>query len=57
MVRPSAFESLGMDPFGNTYYDPDNLAHKEFRVLCKDGAVVILRPDGLVGSAGRIDGP
>ncbi len=57
VVGCSPYEAIGMRPFGDTYYDPTGLAHDKFRVDLEKGSVVILRPDGLVGSAGAIDGP
>ncbi|KAF7533285.1 hypothetical protein G7054_g7217 [Neopestalotiopsis clavispora] len=55
VVAPSTYESLGMAPIGATYYDPTTLAHQKFGVPLDQGAVFVLRPDGLVGSAGSID--
>ena len=57
VAGPSPFETLGMKPFGNTYYDTTTLAHQKFGVDLAKGAVVILRPDGLLGGAyDTIDG-
>lgn len=52
----SPYEALGMNPFGSAYYDPTASAHKKIGISSKTGGVVILRPDGLVGSAGPVDG-
>lgn len=52
----SPFETIGMRPFGDTYYDPASEAHTKFGVEAGKGAVLILRPDGLLGAAGPIDG-
>lgn len=52
----SPYEAIEMKPFGNTYFDPTNQAHDKFGIQPEEGGVVILRPDGLVGSAGAIDG-
>ena len=56
VIGCSPYEAIGMNPFGNAYYDPSNLAHEKFGIQLEDGGVVILRPDGLVGSGGLIDG-
>lgn len=55
-VGYSPYEAIGMKPFGDTYYDPANEAHSKFGVEADKGAVLILRPDGLLGAAGPIDG-
>lgn len=55
-VGCSPYEALGMKPFGDTYFDPTNVAHDKFGVDTAKGSVMILRPDGLVGSAGPIEG-
>lgn len=53
----SPYEALGMKPFGNLYFDPTNVAHEKVGISLETGGVIVLRPDGLVGSAGHIDGP
>lgn len=55
-VGCSPYEAIGMKPFGDTYYDPANEAHDKFGVEADKGAVLILRPDGLLGTAGPLDG-
>lgn len=55
-VGCSPYEAIGMRPFGNMYYDSPTLAHTKFSVDMEQGAVIILRPDGLVGSAGPVEG-
>lgn len=55
-VGCSPYEALGMKPFGSTYYDAANGAHEKLSVDLDKGCVVVLRPDGLVGSGGPIDG-
>lgn len=56
-VGYSPYEAIGMKPFGDTYYDSANIAHNKFGVEADKGAVLILRPDGLLGTAGPVDGP
>ncbi|KAH8703576.1 putative 2,4-dichlorophenol 6-monooxygenase [Talaromyces proteolyticus] len=52
----SPYEAIGMVPFGDMYYDPAQEAHAEFGIDTAEGGVVIIRPDGLVGSGCGIDG-
>ncbi|KAH7325617.1 FAD binding domain-containing protein [Stachybotrys elegans] len=55
-VGCSPYEALGMKPFGNMYYDNTGDAHEKFGIAMDKGAVVVLRPDGLVATAGPIEG-
>lgn len=48
---PSAFELLGVTPFGKTFYDQKQTAHARYGVDIQKGAVVVLRPDGWVATA------
>jgi phenol 2-monooxygenase len=45
-----------MKPFGDTYFDPSSVAHGKLGIDPHQGSVIILRPDGLVGSSGPIEG-
>lgn len=56
-VGCSPYEAIGMKPFGKMHYDAEGVAHGEFGVDMEKGAVFIVRPDGLLGSAGDIHGP
>ena len=47
----AAEESLGCPGFGTVVYDTDGSAHERYGVLSTEGAVVVLRPDGTVGTA------
>lgn len=47
---PSAYETLGGLPFGRVFYDEDCSAHLRYGVAAEKGAVVVLRPDGWVGT-------
>lgn len=49
-VGPSIFELLGVMPFGRAFFDEKHTAHARYGVDIKKGAVVILRPDGWVGT-------
>jgi phenol 2-monooxygenase len=55
-VGCSPYEALGMKPFGDTYFDPGNVAHDKLGIDQEKGAVIILRPDGLVACSGPIEG-
>jgi phenol 2-monooxygenase (NADPH) len=48
---PSAFELLGSSPLGRVYFDQGQTAHARYGVDVKKGAVVVLRPDGWVGTS------
>jgi phenol 2-monooxygenase (NADPH) len=52
----SPYEGLGMKPFGNAYFDPSGSAHEKFGVDLEKGALVILRPDGLLACGGSLEG-
>ncbi|KAL5000391.1 FAD binding domain-containing protein [Aspergillus recurvatus] len=53
----SPFEALGMSAFGDAYFDAAKpLAHDRLGVDVDKGGVVILRPDGLVGAMGKMEG-
>jgi phenol 2-monooxygenase (NADPH) len=47
---PSAFELLGGSPLGRVYFDQNQTAHARYEVDVKKGAVVVLRPDGWIGT-------
>lgn len=47
---PSAYETLGGMPFGRVYYDGDHSAHARYGIRANEGAVLVLRPDGWVGT-------
>lgn len=41
---------------GRLYYDPEGSAHAAYTVADSNGAVVIIRPDGILGYATQLDG-
>ncbi|KAL8786883.1 MAG: hypothetical protein Q9213_002514 [Squamulea squamosa] len=43
-------EKLGGPGFGTIVYDGDGSAHQRYGILISEGAVVVLRPDGTVGT-------
>lgn len=55
-VGCSPYEAIGMRPFGDTYYDATNGAHEKMGIHLAKGGMIILRPDGLIGSGGSLDG-
>jgi phenol 2-monooxygenase len=52
----SPYETLGMEPFGDTYYDIDGLVHEKYGIDPSVGGIMIIRPDGLVGTGCAIEG-
>lgn len=52
---PSPDEALGLERFGNAYYDYDGTAHARYGISENTGAVVILRPDGYFAFATTLD--
>ncbi|KAL8644275.1 MAG: hypothetical protein Q9210_007335, partial [Variospora velana] len=48
---PAAEESLGCPGFGSILYDTDGTAHERYGIERSAGAVLILRPDGMVATA------
>ncbi|RAR02411.1 3-(3-hydroxy-phenyl)propionate hydroxylase [Stemphylium lycopersici] len=53
---PSAYEILGGMPFGRVFYDGNHSAHLRYGVATEKGAVLVLRPDGWVGTVIGLDG-
>lgn len=51
----SAYETLGGMPFGRVFYDADCSAHMRYGVATENGAVLVLRPDGWVGTVVELD--
>lgn len=47
--------ALGTKSFGDAYYDTDNAAHSKYGVSVGRGAIVVLRPDGILGTAADLD--
>lgn len=56
LVGCSPYETLGMQPFGDTYYDPSTLAHNEYGIDLAKGGVVVIRADGLIGFGCGVEG-
>ncbi|RFU28759.1 hypothetical protein B7463_g7580, partial [Scytalidium lignicola] len=50
----SVLIALGHQSFGPCYYDKDRSAHKRYGVDVKIGAVLVLRPDGIVGISAEL---
>ncbi|KAF9807578.1 hypothetical protein IEO21_08138 [Rhodonia placenta] len=49
-------EALGTKPLGKTAYDPTGEAYAKYSVEPSEGAIVIVRPDGIVGFRASLDG-
>ncbi|KAL3442867.1 FAD binding domain-containing protein [Aspergillus insuetus] len=52
----SPYEALGRRSFGDAYFDAGNAAHDSLGINMDVGAVIVLRPDGLVGTTCGIQG-
>ncbi|KAM0702935.1 hypothetical protein Q7P35_010367 [Cladosporium inversicolor] len=48
-------EALGVEKFGRAYYDVDRAAYTRYGVSTAEGAVVVLRPDGILAFAAGLD--
>ncbi|MCJ1388430.1 hypothetical protein MMC18_001277 [Xylographa bjoerkii] len=46
-----ADEVLGVERFGDAFYDVDESAHIRYGIAADEGAVLVLRPDGILGFA------
>jgi phenol 2-monooxygenase len=53
---PSAFELLGGNPFGKVFFDREKTAHERYGVDLQKGSIVVLRPDGWIGTVLRLGG-
>jgi len=47
----SAYEILGVIPFGKVFYDKEQTAHLRYGVDVKGGGIFVQRPDGWIGTA------
>jgi phenol 2-monooxygenase len=48
-------ETLGVQRFGRACYDVDHTAFARYGISADEGAVVVLRPDGILAVAARLD--
>ncbi|PWY87553.1 putative 2,4-dichlorophenol 6-monooxygenase, partial [Aspergillus heteromorphus CBS 117.55] len=55
-VGCSPYEVLGIQPFGDTYFDAKGEGHRAYGVDLQKGGVVVIRPDGLVGFVAGLEG-
>lgn len=46
---------LDLPKIGNVYYDQERAAHAAYTISTKNGGVVVLRPDGILGHAAPLD--
>ncbi|KAK5136109.1 hypothetical protein LTR08_004159 [Meristemomyces frigidus] len=49
-------EHLGVQRFGRAYWDIDHSAHSSYGIDVGQGALVVLRPDGMIGFVASMDG-
>lgn len=47
---PSPYEMLGTEPLGKVFFDSQHAAHARYGVDVGSGAIVVLRPDGWIGT-------
>lgn len=52
----SPYEAMAMKTFGDLYFDKANAGHEKSDDDGAKGCIIVLRPDGLVGSSGPLDG-
>ena len=55
IVGGSTWDLLEMAPLGKTYYDPESAAHQRYDVDISKGAIIVIRPDGWIGSRLTLD--
>jgi phenol 2-monooxygenase len=48
-------ETLGVDKFGRAYYDVDHSAFARYGISTAKGAIVVLRPDGILAFAAELE--
>lgn len=48
-------ETLGVDKFGRAYYDVDHSAFARYGISTAEGGIVVLRPDGILAFAAKLD--
>jgi phenol 2-monooxygenase (NADPH) len=46
---------LGTKRFGDAYYDVDSSAHEKYGISINCGGIVVLRPDGILGTAANLN--
>lgn len=49
-------EHLGVEQFGDAYWDTDCTAHVRYGISLDTGAIVVVRPDGILGFVAPLDG-
>jgi phenol 2-monooxygenase len=52
----SAYEILGVTPFGRVFYDKEQTAHSRYGVDVREGGIFVQRPDGWIGTATALRG-
>ena len=49
-------EHLGIDQFGDAYWDVGHAAHVKYNISLDRGAIAVLRPDGILGFVAPLEG-
>ncbi|KZT40973.1 putative 2,4-dichlorophenol 6-monooxygenase [Sistotremastrum suecicum HHB10207 ss-3] len=52
-----AWELLGVEPWGHVYYDPQGAAYNTWGIDLAKGAILAVRPDGILGHVVSVDAP
>ncbi|KZS95131.1 thioredoxin-like protein [Sistotremastrum niveocremeum HHB9708] len=52
-----AWELLGVEPWGHVYYDPQGAAYNTWGIDLAKGAILAVRPDGILGHVVSLDAP
>ena len=52
---PEGDSMFDLPRIGNVYYDQDRAAHAAYTISAANGALVALRPDGILGHATSLD--
>ena len=53
---PAFAEYLGLEQFGDAYWDLDSSAHIKYKISLDAGGIVVIRPDGILGFVAPLNG-
>lgn len=48
-LKLGAQEALGVPPFSHVYFDDRRAAHRRYGISLREGALLVVRPDGILG--------
>ena len=54
-IAGSGWETLGGPPLGRFFFDRDGTCHSEYGVDSKSGAIIVIRPDGIISFAAGLN--